>query len=85
MLIGPSSGSGAERWPRFDPEQERTAEIAYGPVELLPGGVGGDSGLCVGHDGVSGARREHSTAAAALAERSADDLVRARIVRSVGR
>ncbi len=40
MLIGLISGSGTERWPGLELEQQRTAETAYGPVELASGRVG---------------------------------------------
>ena len=40
MLIGLISGSGTEHWPGLDHEQQRTAETAYGPVELVSGRVG---------------------------------------------
>ena len=40
MLIGLISGSGTEWWPGLELEQQRTAETAYGPVELVSGRVG---------------------------------------------
>ncbi|MHB1847379.1 MAG: MTAP family purine nucleoside phosphorylase [Deltaproteobacteria bacterium] len=40
MLIGLISGSGTEHWPGLEHEQQRTAETAYGPVELVTGRVG---------------------------------------------
>ena len=40
MLIGLISGSGSEHWPGLEQEQQRTAETAYGPVELVSGRVG---------------------------------------------
>ncbi|MGH8994593.1 MAG: MTAP family purine nucleoside phosphorylase [Acidimicrobiales bacterium] len=41
MLIGLISGSGTEHWPGLEDVRTRTAETAYGPVELVSGRVGG--------------------------------------------
>jgi len=40
VLIGLISGSGTEHWPGLDHEQQRTAETAYGPVDMVSGRVG---------------------------------------------
>ena len=40
MLIGLISGSGTEHWPGLELEQQRSAETAYGPVELVSGRIG---------------------------------------------
>ena len=40
MLIGLISGSATEHWPGLDHEQPRTAETAYGAVEMAFGRVG---------------------------------------------
>ena len=40
MLIGLISGSGTKNWPGLELERQRTAETAYGPVELVYGRVG---------------------------------------------
>ena len=40
MLIGLISGSGTDTWPGLENEEQRSADTAYGPVELVSGRVG---------------------------------------------
>lgn len=87
MLIGLISGSGTERWPGLEHEQPSTTETAYGPVEMVPGRVGGVEVVHLSRHGPSHHRLsnhvEHKANLSALISAGADAVIGCTVCGSV--